>query len=87
MKGEYLYRISDMQSTSGIEKFNNFIVDSYSKNKKLTEKDFNQLMKIINQINQNTEGASQKTTIIIPDFEIEYDFFWNRVNTRSIWIN
>ena len=39
-----------MQSTSDIEKVNNFIVDSYSKNKKLTEKDFNQLKKIINQL-------------------------------------
>ena len=33
------------------------MVDSYSKNKKLIKKDFDKLKKIINQINQNTEGA------------------------------
>ena len=45
MNVEYLYRISDMQSTSGIEKINNFIVDSYSKNKTFTRKDFDKLKK------------------------------------------
>ena len=68
---EYLYKISDMQSTSGIEKINTFMVDSYSKNKKLTRKDFNKLKKIIDQINQNIKD---KTTIIIPKFGIENDF-------------
>ena len=68
---EYLYKISDMQSTSGIEKINTFMVDSYSKNKKLTRKDFNKLKKIIDQINQNIKD---KTTIIIPEFGIENDF-------------
>ena len=72
MNVEYLYRISDMQSTSGIEKINNYIVDSFSKNKKLTKKHFDQLKKIINQINQNVKD---KTTIIIPEFGIENDFF------------
>ena len=71
MNVEYLYRISEMQSTSGIEKVNNFIVDSYSKNKKLTEKDIDKLKKIIKQINQNIKN---KTTIIIPVFRIENDF-------------
>ena len=70
MNVEYLYRISDMQSTSGIEKINNFIVDSYSKNKKLIKKDFDQLKKINIQINQNIEDK----TIIIPEFGIENDF-------------
>ena len=70
MNVEYLYRISEMQSTSGIEKINNFIVDSYSKNKKLIKKDFDQLKKIIIQINQNIKDK----TIIIPEFGIENDF-------------
>ena len=38
MNVEYLYKISDMQSTSGIEKIITFMVDSNSKNKKLTRK-------------------------------------------------
>ena len=53
------------------------MVDSFSKNKKLIKKDFDKLKKIINQINQNTEGALHikgKTIIIIPEFEIENDF-------------
>ena len=70
MNVEYLYRISDMQSSSGIEKINNFFVDSYSKNKKLIKKDFDQLKKIIIQINQNIKDK----TIIIPEFGIENDF-------------
>ena len=70
MNVEYLYRISDMQSSSGIEKINNFIVDSNSKNKKLIKKDFDQLKKIIIQINQNIKDK----TIIIPEFGIENDF-------------
>ena len=40
MNVEFLYRISDMQSTSGIEKINNFIVDSSSKNKIFLKKRF-----------------------------------------------
>ena len=64
MNIEYLYKISD------IEKINNFIVDSYSKSKKLIKKDFDQLKKIINQINQNIKDK----TIIIPEFGIENDF-------------
>ena len=70
MNVEYLYRISALQSTSGIEKINNFIVDSYSKNKKLIKKDFDQLKKISIQINQNIKDK----TIIIPEFGIENDF-------------
>ena len=65
MNVEYLYKISD------VEKINTFMVDSYSKNKKLTRKDFDKLKKIINQINQNIKD---KTTIIIPEFGIENDF-------------
>ena len=70
MNVEYLYRISDMQSTSCIEKTNNFIVDIYSKNKKHIKKDFDQLKKISIQINQNIKDK----TIIIPEFGIENDF-------------
>ena len=70
MNVEYLYKISDMQSISGMEKINNFIVDSYSKNKKLIKKDFDKLKKIINQNNQNIKDK----TIIIPEFGIENDF-------------
>ena len=66
MNVEYLYKAFD-----NIEKINNFIVDSYSKNKKLIKKDFDQLKKIIIQINQNIKD---KTTIIIPEFGIENDF-------------
>ena len=47
------------------------MVDSYSKNKKLTRKDFDKLKKINNQINENIKD---KTTIIIPEFGIENDF-------------
>ena len=65
MNVEYLYKISD------VKKINTFKVDSYSKNKKLTRKDFDKLKKIINQINQNIKD---KTTIIIPEFGIENDF-------------
>ena len=71
MNVEYLYKISD------VKKINTFMGDSYSKNKKPIKKDFDKLKKIINQINQNTEGALHikgKTTIIIPEFEIENDF-------------
>ena len=64
MNIEYLYKISD------IEKINNFIVDSYSKNRKLIKKDFDQLKKIINQINQNIKDK----TIIIPEFGSENNF-------------
>ena len=70
MNVEYLYKISD------VKKINTFMVDSYSKNKKLTRKDFDKLKKIINQINQNikdTGGALHKT-ITIPEFGIENDF-------------
>ena len=66
MNVKYLYKAFD-----NIEKINNFIVDSYSKNKKLIKKDFDQLKKIINQIIQNDKD---KTTIIIPEFGIENDF-------------
>ena len=60
---EYLYK------TSGdIEKITKLIVDSYSKEKTLTRKDFDQLKKIINQNNKDK-------TIIIPEFGIENDFF------------
>ena len=59
MNVEYLNKISD------INKINTFIVDSYSKNKKLIKKDFDQLKKIIIQINQKIKDK----TIIIP--------FWN----------
>ena len=71
MNVEYLYEISD------VKKINTFMVDSYSKNKKLIKKGFDKLKKIINQIDQNTEGALHnkgKTTIIIPEYEIENDF-------------
>ena len=64
MNVEYLYKISS------VEKINTCMVDSYSKNKKLTRKDFDQLKKIINQINQNIKDK----TIIIPEFGIENDF-------------
>ena len=64
MNVEYLYKISD------VKKINTFMVDSYSKNKKLIEKDFDQLKKTINQINQNIKDK----TIIIPEFGIENDF-------------
>ena len=64
MNVEYLNKISD------IEKIINFIVDSYSKNKKLIKKDFDQLKKIINQIKQNNKDK----TSIIPEFGIENDF-------------
>ena len=66
MNVEYLYKAFD-----NIEKINNFVVDSYSKNKKLTRKNFDKLKKILNQINQNIKD---KTTIIIPEFGIENDF-------------
>ena len=64
MNVEYLYKISD------VKKINNFIVDSYSKNKKLVKKDFDQIKKIIIQINQNIKDK----TIIIPELGIENDF-------------
>ena len=63
MNVEYLYKISDIQ------KVNNFIVDSYSKNKKLTRKEYIQLKKMIIQFIQ------YKTIIIIPEFGIENTFF------------
>ena len=65
MNVEYLYKAFD-----NIEKNNNFIVDSHSKNKKLIKKDFDQLKKLINQINQNIKDK----TINIPEFGIENDF-------------
>ena len=71
MNVEYLYKTSD-----SIEKIINFIV-VILKIKKLTRKDFNQLKKIINQINLDTEGALRKDQqlINIPEFGIENDFF------------
>ena len=65
MNVEYLYKAFD-----NIEKINTFIVDSYSENKKLIKKDFDQLKKIIIQIYQNIKDK----TIIIPEFGIENDF-------------
>ena len=65
MNVEYLYKAFD-----NIEKINYFIVDSYSKNKKLIKKDFDHLKKIFNQINQNIKDK----TLIIPEFKIENDF-------------
>ena len=70
MNVEYLYKAFD-----NIEKINNFIVDSYSKNKKLIKKDFDQLQKIINQIYQNIKDK----TIIFPEFGIENDFVENEL--------
>ena len=64
MNVEYLYKISD------VKKINNFIVDSYSRNKKLIKKDFDQLKKILIQINQKIKDK----TIIFPEFGIENDF-------------
>ena len=52
-----------------IEKTNNFITISYSKKKKLTRKDFNQLKELIEVFN------CPKQQIHIPDFEIEHDSF------------
>ena len=60
---EYLNKISDKEK--GII----FKIDSYSKNRKLTRKYFDQLREIIHQIIQN------KTTFNIPDFGIEFEFF------------
>ena len=65
MNVEYLYKISD------VKKINTFMADSYTKNKKLTRKDFDKLKKIINQSNQKIKD---KATIIIPEFGIENDF-------------
>ena len=65
MSVEYLYKAFD-----NIEKINNFVVDSYSKNKKLIKKDFDQLKKIINQFNQHIKDK----TIVIPEFGFENDF-------------
>ena len=65
MNVEYLYKAFD-----NIEKTNNFIVDSFFKNKKLIKKDFDQLKKIINQNNQNNKDK----TIIIPEIGIENGF-------------
>ena len=67
MNVECLYEISD------IEKVNNFIVDSYSKNKKLTRKDFNKLKKIINQSKLAID--KDKNKIKIPEVGIDNDFF------------
>ena len=49
MNVEYLYKISD---TKFVEKANTFMVDSYSKNKKLTREDFDYLKKLYDQINK-----------------------------------
>ena len=65
MNVEYLYKAFD-----NIEKINNLIVDSYSKNRKLIKKGFDQLKKIFNQNNQNIKDK----TIIFPEFGIENDF-------------
>ena len=67
MNVECLYEISD------IEKVNNFIVDSYSKNKKLTRKDFNQLKKIINQSKLAIDKDKNKIKIL--EVGIDNDFF------------
>ena len=64
MNVEYLYKISD------VKKINTFMAESYTKNKKLTRKDFDKLKKIINQINQNIKDK----TILIPEFGIENAF-------------
>ena len=66
---EFLYKTSD-----SIEKPNIFSVDSYSKNKKPTKKDFNYLKKIIDQINKEPLDKNQQL-INVPEFGIQNDFF------------
>ena len=71
MKVEYLYKTSDSIIV------NNFLVGSYSKRKKLTRKDFNQLNELIDQINkdqQSTVGAS-RVNITKYEYEILDNFF------------
>ena len=58
------YKISD------IEKYNNVLGDSYSKNRKLTRKDFDYLKKIIDQMNLE----NQYYIMNIPELRIENDF-------------
>ena len=61
---EFFYKTSD-----SIEKPNIFIVDSYSKNNKLTKKDFNYSKKIIDQINKEPLDKNQQL-INVPEFGI-----------------
>ena len=69
MNVEYLYRIND-----SIEKINNFINDSFSKNEKLTRKDFDKLKKIIDQINK-VKDNKESLHINIPELGIENNIF------------
>ena len=62
MNVEYLYKIS-----GSIEKINKFMVDSFSKNKKLIKKDFDKLKKIIDQINKDKDNQ-ESPHINIPEF-------------------
>ena len=52
------------------------MVDSYSKNKKLSRIDFVQLKKVVEAFNQqSTNKDQQQNSINTPSFEIENDFF------------
>ena len=61
MKVEYLYKFSD---NDFVEKANKSMVDSYSKNRKLTRKDFDHLKKIIEAFNQQPTYIDKQISII-----------------------
>ena len=55
------------------------MVDNFSNNKKLTRKVFDKPKKIINRISQKIKD---KTTVFIPEFGIENDFFEIELTTE-----
>ena len=73
MNVECLYKTSDKDF---VEKANKFATDRYSKNKKLTGKDFDQLKKVVEAFNQQPTNKDRQNSITnIAYFEIENGFF------------
>ena len=71
MNVEYLHKTFD---TEFVAKANQLITNSYSKNKKLTRKDFVRLKKIFDRINKDKDNK-EFFDINIPEFGIENEFF------------
>ena len=75
-KVEYLYKTSDNEGISNIEKINKLIVDNYKNKKKraLTKEDSDFSTELINLVNlENTKNNKGSLNIIIPDYNIFID--------------
>ena len=75
-KVEYLYKTSDNEGISNIEKIKKLIVDNYKKNPSLTEENFDTLTELIILVNrENTKSHKGSLKIILPNYNIFLDHF------------